>query len=330
MSHDPRLSFAWPRRLALAAIIVLGVVAIIGSGSGGGGGGGGAECSFFSNTCNPVIPPTPSPPAASVTPVKLTVVAGTSVAFTVQASGVANPVLQWRRSVDGGLNFIDVPGASGGVLTVAAAQLADDGAIFPVDVRASGSNAILATSNTGTLLVSSMPAIVFADGDFDPADWSASALADPPLNGPTHSEDRRATGGLPDAYRHMVHTLTAGPSSLHVFNVKASATWDPQVLGAIHAIDYAEDCDRLSASATSLDVLSYPLIEQAGRRYVSRNGRGCLSLWLRFNPLPSLAISDFVQVDGPACGPGATCPDFSAGGAPLRFGFARRASLPTG
>jgi hypothetical protein len=34
-----------------------------------------------------------------------------------------------------------------------------------------------------------------------------------------------------------------------------------------------------------------------------------------------------VQVDGPACDSGTSCPDFSAGGAPLRFGFERRVVL---
>ena len=38
--------------------------------------------------------------------------------------------------------------------------------------------------------------------------------------------------------------------------------------------------------------------------------------------------SDFVQLNGPACGSGPSCPDFSASGAPLRFGFERRVGLP--
>ena len=49
--------------------------------------------------------------------------------------------------------------------------------------------------------MSSMPAVAFADGEFDPADWRVSA------------------------------------------------------------IDYAEDCDRRSATSSSFKVLSYPMIE---------------------------------------------------------------------
>lgn len=58
--------------------------------------------------------------------------------------------------------------------------------------------------------------------------------------------------------------MTVGPSSLRVFNQKASAVYDQQALGAMHAIDYAEDCDRVSATSPSLDVFSYPTIDRPG------------------------------------------------------------------
>lgn len=327
MRHDQPFVRTWLRRIALAGVAALGLLAVIGCG----GGGGAPECSFFSNVCNPVINPSPATPAVSIYPPKLTVQAGASATFTAQVIGIDQPALQWQRSADGGVNFVDLAGATAAAYTLARVQFADDGAFFRVDLRSSGGNTVLASSNAGRLLMSSMPAVVFADGEFDPADWRVSAIADPAQNGPTHSEDRSATGGLPGAFRHMLHTMTAGPSSLRVFNAKASAIYDPQALGAIHAIDYAEDCDRLSAASSSFNVLSYPMIEQAGRRYVSKLGRGCLSLWVNnFNPLASLVATDFVQVDGPACDPGASCPDFSAGGAPLGFGFERRVSLQAG
>ena len=312
-------------RIALVAVTAHGVVAIVGCG------GDAPQCSFFSNVCNPVISPTPAMPIASIYPIKLTVQAGGSAVFTAQTVGIDQPSFQWRRSADGGTNFIDIAGATAATYSLANVQLADDGALYRVDVRGSGGNTVLASSNAGTLLVSSMPAVAFSDGEFDPADWSSSAIADPTQDGPTHSENRRAAGGLPGAFRHMVHTMTAGPSSLRVFNTKASAIYDPQVLGAIRVVDYAEDCNRLSATSSSFDVTSYPTIEQAGRRYASRRGRGCLSLWVNnFSQLPSLEAGDFVQVDGPACGNGESCPDFSAGGAPLRFGFERRVVLQAG
>jgi len=310
-------------RLAFA---VLGPLAV----GGCGGGDEPPQCSFFSDVCNPVILPPATAPSASIHPIRVTVRAGASAVFSAQTVGIDRPRFQWRRSGDGGVNFIDIPGATAAAYSLANVQFADDGATFRVDVRGSGGDAVLASSNAGGLLVSSMAAVAFSDGEFDPADWSSCAIADPAQNGPTHSEDRTATGGLPGAFRHMVHAMTAGPSSLRVFNVNAAAVYDPHALGAIHALDYAEDCDRLSASSSSFDVASSPMIEQSGRRYVSRSGRGCLSLWLNFDQLPSLVAGDFVLVDGPACGDGESCPDFSAAGAPVRFGFERRVELRAG
>ena len=251
MRHDHAIVWTCLRGIALGGVAALGLIAIVGSG-GGGGGGDAPQCSFFSDVCNPVLPPSPPPaPAAAASPLKLVVQAGVDARFTAQTVGVDQPRLQWRRSADGGVSYVDIPGATGLSLTLANAQLADDGALFRLDLRRIGNDALLATSNAVTVLVSSRPALVFEDGDFPAADWSASAMADPAQNGPTHSEDRSATGGLPDAFRHMVHTMTAGPSSLRVFSTKASALYDPQALGAIHAIDYHEDCSRLSGTSSS-------------------------------------------------------------------------------
>jgi hypothetical protein len=327
MAHELRFPLALLRGAALAAVSTMGLVAIVGSG----GGSDAPECSFFSNVCNPNVGPSPEQPAASAFPLKVTVQAGTSAVFTAQSAGIDRPSYQWRRSIDGGVNFVDMAGATGQTYTLTPAQRTDDGALFRVDVRSGSGNAVLASSTAATLLVSSMPAVVFADGEFDAADWSSNAIAEPAQNGPSHSEERSTTGGLHGAFRRMVHTMTAGPSSLRVFNSKVSAVYDPQALGAIHAIDHGEDCSRLSASSSAFEVASYPTIEQAGRRFVSSRGRGCLALWVNnFSPVPSLRASDFVQLDGPACGSGLSCPDFSASGAPLRFGFERRVGLLAG
>jgi hypothetical protein len=329
MPHDHPVARSCLWRFAFAGVAAFGLVAIAGC---GGSPDPPANCSFFSNVCNPVIDPSPiGPPEAAINPLTLAVQAGAAASFTVQTYGISQERYQWQRSADGGLTYVDVIGATNRMLTLSNTQIADDGAVFRVEVRGASDNTVLASSNAVTLLVSSQPPIFFEDGDFQATDWSAIAIADPAQNGPTHSEDRGASGGLPGAFRHMVHTLTAGPSSLRVFNTKASAVYDPQALGAIHAIDYHEDCTRLAATASSFDVLSYPTLEQAGRRYVSSRGRGCLSLWVgNFDQIPSLQAADFAQFDGPACGSGSPCPDFSAAGAPLRFGFERRVGLLAG
>jgi len=314
----------WLARIALA--VAVGPMAIVGCG----GTDDPPQCSFFSNVCNPIVSGSPIP-TATIHPIQFTVQAGTNAVFNAETTGIDQPAFQWRRSADGGVTFTDIPGATAAAYALSNVQFADDGAVFRVVVRASGGDNVVASSNASRLLVSSMPAVTFSDGEFDPADWSSSAIADPAQNGPSHREGRSAAGGLPGAFRQMVHAMTAGPSSLRVFNTKASAVYDPQALGAIHAVDYAEDCDRLSATSASWVLTSYPTIEQGGRRYVTRFGRGCLSAWVNnFSQLPSLRVDDFVQADGPACGNGESCPDFSASGAPLRFGFERRVVLAAG
>lgn len=325
-------SRAWVRAAALAGIVAAGLISIVGSG----GGVDAPECSFFSDVCDPGdflgdLPPLPMPPQAAAAPPRQAVQAGSGASFSAQAAGVDLPRYQWQRSDDAGANFVDIAGATGSMLTLANAQRADDGAAFRWQLRSGSNDAVQATSNAVTLLVSSQPALVFEDGDFAPADWSASAIADPSQDGPSHSENLSDTGGLPGAFRHMVHTMTAGPSSLRVFNLRVSAAYDPQALGAIHAIDYREDCSLLGTTSAAFNVFSFAIVEQAGRRYASSAGRGCLSKWVgNFDPIPTLRAADFVQVDGPACGPNEACPDFSAAGAPLHFGFERRVSAPAG
>jgi hypothetical protein len=43
-----------------------------------------------------------------------------------------------------------------------------------------------------------------------------------------------------------------------------------------------------------------------------------------------MQAEEFGLVDGPACGQGESCPDFSASGAPLRFGYVSVTQLKSG
>lgn len=182
-------------------------------------------------------------------------------------------------------------------------------------------------SSAGALAVSPLPGVAFNDGDFAPANWLASATADPAQGGPTHTEARIASGGNPDAFRRMLHTMSAGPSSLVVLHTNAAASYSAAALGAINVIDYEEHCSRLSTT-TAASVSSMLLLEQAGRRYLANRTRVCGTQAWAGAALLSLRASEFTLHDGPACGATEACPDFSAAGAPLRLGFARRAAIP--
>ena len=67
----------------------------------------------------------------------------------------------------GGANFVDVAGATAAIYALAPVQFANDRAVFRVDGLGSGGNTVLVSSHAGMMLVSSMPAVVFADSEFD-------------------------------------------------------------------------------------------------------------------------------------------------------------------
>lgn len=315
------------RRFVLACVGALGIIGIVGS---GGGGDASANCSFFSNVCDfsgLTIPPFPTFPFAAVAPGALTVQVGDTAVFTARWSGIDPLSFQWSRSSDGGRSYVDIAGANSPTYTLAVAQLTDDAAVFRVRVGNPG------VAAGATLTVSSMPGVVLQDGDFQLSDWLTVAVADPAQGGPTHSAERLAAGGHPDAYRRMVHAMSPGPSSLSAFHLYQAATYDPRTEGAIYVIDYTDDCLVLNTSATNHYVTSNLLAEQGGRKYAPAAGlRACASApWVTAQPLrASLRAADFALVDGPGCGAGESCPDFSGQAAALHFGYVRRTELVDG
>jgi hypothetical protein len=286
------------------------------------------QCSFFSNTCNPTVGPVTDQPVAAVYPQRLTVQAGAAASFSVNTN-VANASFQWRRSADGGSTFTDIPGATSVSYALANARLSDDGALFQADVRNNGVSVVVAYA--GRLAVSSLPGVVFQDAEFQPAAWAASAVVTPAASGATHTEEQASTGGNSGTYRRMVHAWPKGTDSLRVFNSALASGYDPSSLGAIYVIDFSEDCIVSAASASPAVVASNLLVEQGGRRYVASGSNACFSTaWAPLAARMSLGAADLVLVDGPACGAGESCPDFSAGAAPLRFGYVRDVNLATG
>jgi hypothetical protein len=101
---------------------------------------------------------------------------------------------QWRRSSDGGTIYADIAGATGKRYILTSVNLADDGAVFMVQVRQEGGGLLQATSR---LAVSVRPGIVFTDGDFRAADWQASPAIVAGYPAFTHVEERVSTEGNP-------------------------------------------------------------------------------------------------------------------------------------
>ena len=287
----------------------------------GGCSGSAPDCGEFSNTCNLNGVKPVGILGVVITPGRLTVQAGQAAAFVANSTGTH---YQWQRSTDGGHSFADIPGANASnTLTIPDAQLLDDGSVFRVTVSDGTTTAAAAS----TLLVSSAPPVVIQDADFQAVDWSVTAITSSLHDGPTHSEDQVSSGGNADSYRSMMHTLPAGPSALQVFHSALNSTYDPATQGAIHAIDYAEDCIVQSAATPNLAVESRLLLEQAGRRYVGPATTCKATAWMATPMSKALRAADFVLVDGPPCRAGDSCPDFAGNAASISFGYARETTL---
>ncbi len=291
------------RRLVVATIAALGVVTIVGSG------GGGIPAPNFGG---------PFPPGASIQPSRVTVQVGTTVTFTSSAVGTLPISYQWHR------NGVDIAGATGTTYTLVGANLADDGAQFSV----TATNSVGADTATGLLRVSSSPGVVYQDGEFQVSDWAVTASADPPVNGPTHTESQATAGGNPGAFRMIAYEVPHGPSSIRVFHTALSSTYDPQTQGAIYTIDFAQDCNRLSTSTLS-ETYASPMFEQGGRQFAPQLAGDwfCNPSWSTPR-VSSLRAEDFSLIAGPSCAAGEACPDFSPGAVPIRFGFFSGVNLP--
>jgi hypothetical protein len=313
-SESPFRLSTW-RGLALACVVVSGLVSIVGS-------GGGVQVEgCLLGPCPGDFPAEPAAP--SIEPPSATVQVGGTVVFSARAPGIGNPSYQWTRAPRGfsGGPFIDIPGATGATYTLAGAQLVDDDSAFSVSVQGSfNGRQVAVTSLPARLAVSSMPGVVFQDTEFLPADWAAAASVTPLSNGPTHSVERATTGGNPGAYRKVSITMTAGPSRLDVFNTFQASSYNPASQGPIYLIDFALDCIALPGL---LGVGPTLLIEQDGRRYIGGSVSICGSTTWGTAPFPIRhGAASFLRVDGPTCTVGDSCPNFAATGKPIRFGFA--------
>ncbi|HWA27416.1 MAG TPA: pectinesterase family protein [Lacunisphaera sp.] len=95
------------------------------------------------------------PPSIVVDPVGNTIAVGGSHTFSPTVNGTPPLSYQWQKSLDGGANFADIPGATDVSLGIAGATLADAGLYRVVVTNAQGS----ATSAAAALAVTQAPVI---------------------------------------------------------------------------------------------------------------------------------------------------------------------------
>ncbi|HAM71566.1 MAG TPA: hypothetical protein DCM86_07990 [Verrucomicrobiales bacterium] len=102
-----------------------------------------------------------SGPKLTGAPGDIAVSAGITVGFAATASGFPTPTVQWQVSTDGGVTFVDIPGATSTTLSFPA-QAADNGKQF----RAVFTNPLgTATTPAATLTVNIAPVVVSTPSD---------------------------------------------------------------------------------------------------------------------------------------------------------------------
>jgi len=169
-------------------------------------------------------------------------------------------------------------------------------------------------------------AIVFEDGDFDAAAWDMTLL--PLRAGGTASALQVPTGGNPDAYRRVEHTVNdaASPSenaSIWVFHESLSASVDPAAVGGIQSVSMFLDVlgiqDTFGAGGVTLALRQGETIYASGS-LIQASGSDPSWRALEWVSVPAV---NFGAYQGPEVGlPGTPDPDFSSSGAPITFGFA--------
>lgn len=310
-------------RLLQAAIVVAGVASIVATG--GGGGNAYTECSFFSSAgCFPgtISPPPVGPSTVTLSPVSQTVLVGTSATIK-STTDAENPRYQWCRAERGSNQCSVLPDGTGATYTIAAARVEDDGARFRVTVTGSRDTAM---SGFSELLVSSLPQVVFQDGEFLEAEWTMTLTQGyPPQSPPTVAVSRAATGGNPGAFRLVAYDMPQ-PGYRSAEHIRTADTYYPTSQGAIYHLDFALDC--VAVPSTAVGLYFRPIFEQDGRLYsASHAGGRCEPAWKREEFL-RLFPQDFLLAEGPECPAGRTCPDFSATAAPIHFGFSSSIEHP--
>jgi hypothetical protein len=248
-------------------------------------------------------------------PYPATVQAGSIVTFEVTVVNAESPpAYEWRR------NGVTIVGVIGPSYTLGGAQTSDDGAVFEAIVTASNGSARAVAS----LEVSLHPPVAWHDEDFPASGWTATVLSQSPAtNGPEHAPSQATEGGDPGAYRRIDYRVPAGSTSLDLLNLRPDAVYEPRQQGEIYSIELSTDCNVRGGSSGLVywnDQSATPVFEQAGRLYQPRDWYGtCRSTWRLFS-MARLKASEFSRLSGAACGSEERCPDFSATGAPLRFG----------
>lgn len=167
-----------------------------------------------------------------------------------------------------------------------------------------------------------------SDSTFLDTDWTGTQFT--AGNGGSSTGAQVLVGGNPGPFRNVTDALNAAPSgsqtivlSTHIYT---PFTYNPGVSGAIASIDYAEDA-ACTSGCFGQGQSTGPALLQGGNLYILSSGTvitGPATTWAN-HALSGLTAADFglVNVTPTTLFDNTQQPNFSAGGAPVQFGFFR-------
>ncbi|APV43768.1 hypothetical protein Dform_00410 [Dehalogenimonas formicexedens] len=100
------------------------------------------------------------PPMVTTQPVSQSIVYGANAIFTAAANGLPAPTVQWQMSMDNGVTWMNIMGATTPTLTLTKPSVTN--AMMPMQVRAAFSNGTTVNSAVATLTVTARPITVTA------------------------------------------------------------------------------------------------------------------------------------------------------------------------
>ncbi|MBI1849126.1 MAG: hypothetical protein HYR85_02150 [Planctomycetes bacterium] len=161
----------------------------------------------------------------------------------------------------------------------------------------------------------------FFDGEFNVGDWE-EIVFHVDGNGGTASSTQELSGGNPDRYRRVVHSINPAQSPgtpdtcLYVFHRSRLSTYDPHLQGAIASIDFAIDSKQLDLPfpTSSGHGFSIALRQNGSVYFVAAPLIAQETEWTH-KSATALNAESFTSFDAQGH------PDFSQSGLPIEFGF---------
>lgn len=162
--------------------------------------------------------------------------------------------------------------------------------------------------------------ITFSDSTFNNADWNVHAVA---TGAAATSVGTQTGGGNPGTGREVTNTLSqpALLYAMHAYGTTAATTYQPAIDGAIGTVDYTIDAQWLAGIGGQGHGIALGALQGMNLYYGIYSITGSSGTWGTYANA-GMTAADFVPFNG---GPAI---DFSASGAPIRFGFVVGNSAP--